>query len=518
MLNLVRPQFFVPVHGEYRHLLAHARLAREVGLPAEHAFVIEDGQGIELTKTGARVLQRFPVGRVLVDGKGVGDVGAVVLRDRELLAQDGMVVVAVTVDRVHRRAHRRPGDRLAGLGLRARVRGRAGGGEDRAPGGPRGARAARRRLRGRRSSRSSAARSAASSTSATTGSRSCCRSCWRPRWRRRRAGRRSRRGGCARPRASSRSASPPTSRVALLSYDPALRWVDQGARVGVVGLWVGWASVHDGRLRGVPRARGADGLGVRGVHAPGRRGNALPGHRRGLGLLAVTGLLAQLSGPVRGVWLHRGAGSAGPSRARSAAPWARSGALVLLVTLIAVAGLCITQVSYAGISQQGSRARLAALTRRPRPATARPGRPRSGSGGRAAAARAGRRAAPGAPGARHRAPCRAAGAVPGGGGEAGGANAARGAERGHAQRGPHGGRRGSPPLRGAAGVEAGAVRLRPSRRDLPAAARLAPQGAAGGDRRRPESEEELSRTPSTSASGSRTSGSRGTSRGSTRDP
>ena len=100
MLNLVRPQFFVPVHGEYRHLLAHARLARDVGLPAEHTFVIEDGQGLELTKTGARVLQRFPVGRVLVDGKGVGDVGAVVLRDRELLAQDGMVVVAVTVDRV----------------------------------------------------------------------------------------------------------------------------------------------------------------------------------------------------------------------------------------------------------------------------------------------------------------------------------------------------------------------------------------------------------------------------------
>jgi ribonuclease J len=90
----------VPVHGEYRHLLAHARLAQDVGLPAEHTFVVEDGQGIELTKTGARVLQRFPVGRVLVDGKGVGDVGAVVLRDRELLAQDGMVVVAVTVDRV----------------------------------------------------------------------------------------------------------------------------------------------------------------------------------------------------------------------------------------------------------------------------------------------------------------------------------------------------------------------------------------------------------------------------------
>jgi ribonuclease J len=98
MLNLVRPAFFVPVHGEYRHLLEHARLARDTGLPPERTLVIEDGQGLELSKTAARVLQRFPVGRVLVDGKGVGDVGAVVLRDRQLLAQDGMVVVAVTVD------------------------------------------------------------------------------------------------------------------------------------------------------------------------------------------------------------------------------------------------------------------------------------------------------------------------------------------------------------------------------------------------------------------------------------
>jgi ribonuclease J len=99
MLNLVRPQFFVPIHGEYRHLLAHARLAQEVGLPAEHALVIEDGEGIELTKTGARALARVPLARVLVDGKGIGDVGTVVLRDRQLLAEDGVVVVAVTVDR-----------------------------------------------------------------------------------------------------------------------------------------------------------------------------------------------------------------------------------------------------------------------------------------------------------------------------------------------------------------------------------------------------------------------------------
>ncbi|MBI4609679.1 MAG: ribonuclease J [Candidatus Rokubacteria bacterium] len=99
MLNLTRPRYFVPVHGEYRHLVAHARLAESVGLPRERIFIIEDGLGVELTKSSARVLGRFPAGRVFVDGKGIGDVGAVVLRDRQLLAQDGMVVVALTVDR-----------------------------------------------------------------------------------------------------------------------------------------------------------------------------------------------------------------------------------------------------------------------------------------------------------------------------------------------------------------------------------------------------------------------------------
>lgn len=99
MLNLTRPRYFIPVHGEYRHLVAHGRLAESLGLPGERIFVIEDGMGVELTKTSGRVLGRFPAGRVFVDGKGIGDVGAVVLRDRQLLAQDGMVVVALTVDR-----------------------------------------------------------------------------------------------------------------------------------------------------------------------------------------------------------------------------------------------------------------------------------------------------------------------------------------------------------------------------------------------------------------------------------
>jgi ribonuclease J len=99
MLALTRPRYFVPVHGEYRHLLGHARLARSVGLTEDRVFLLEDGTGIDVTKAVARVVGRYPVGRVLVDGKGVGDVSAVVLRDRQILAEDGVIAVAVTVDR-----------------------------------------------------------------------------------------------------------------------------------------------------------------------------------------------------------------------------------------------------------------------------------------------------------------------------------------------------------------------------------------------------------------------------------
>jgi ribonuclease J len=99
MLTLTRPRYFLPVHGEYRHLLAHARLATGVGVPAERVFVIEDGMGIEVSSADARVVGRFPAGRVLVDGKGVGDIGAVVLRDRQILANEGLVAVALVVDR-----------------------------------------------------------------------------------------------------------------------------------------------------------------------------------------------------------------------------------------------------------------------------------------------------------------------------------------------------------------------------------------------------------------------------------
>jgi ribonuclease J len=98
MLNLVRPRFFVPIHGEFRHLVHHARMAQEIGIPSEDIFVVESGQVLEFAASWARVNGQVTEGHVLVDGLGVGDVGNVVLRDRRLLSQDGFVVVVVALD------------------------------------------------------------------------------------------------------------------------------------------------------------------------------------------------------------------------------------------------------------------------------------------------------------------------------------------------------------------------------------------------------------------------------------
>jgi ribonuclease J len=98
MLNLVQPRYFVPIHGETRHLVAHAALAREVGIPKKNVFVLGNGDCLEITKSGARVTGSVEHGVVYVDGLGVGDVGQVVLRDRQVLAQDGIATVVVTID------------------------------------------------------------------------------------------------------------------------------------------------------------------------------------------------------------------------------------------------------------------------------------------------------------------------------------------------------------------------------------------------------------------------------------
>jgi ribonuclease J len=97
VLNLVRPRHFVPVHGEYRHLVRHLRLATEVGIPAEHCHLLEDGDVLELDAAGARRAERVTAGRVFVDGKGIGDVEDVVLRDRRHLSEDGFVLAVLAI-------------------------------------------------------------------------------------------------------------------------------------------------------------------------------------------------------------------------------------------------------------------------------------------------------------------------------------------------------------------------------------------------------------------------------------
>ena len=97
MLSLVRPRWFIPIHGERRHLQHHARLAEEVGIPRDHIVICEDGDMVEVGER-VEIVDRVQAGMTFVDGLGIGDVGGEVLRDRRKLAGDGVVVVVVTVD------------------------------------------------------------------------------------------------------------------------------------------------------------------------------------------------------------------------------------------------------------------------------------------------------------------------------------------------------------------------------------------------------------------------------------
>ena len=99
MLNMVQPKFFVPIHGEYRHLVLHARLAEEVGIPRQNIFVMESGQMLELDAQSAQIAGKVSDEYVLVDGLGVGDIGEVVLEDRRLLSRNGFLVVTVVMER-----------------------------------------------------------------------------------------------------------------------------------------------------------------------------------------------------------------------------------------------------------------------------------------------------------------------------------------------------------------------------------------------------------------------------------
>ncbi|MCX7779336.1 MAG: ribonuclease J [Negativicutes bacterium] len=99
MHNLIRPKFFIPVHGEYRHLVKHSKLAQNMGMPKENVFIAENGQILEFTPERGAVVGKVTAGNVLVDGLGVGDVGNIVLRDRRQLSQDGILIIVVTMDK-----------------------------------------------------------------------------------------------------------------------------------------------------------------------------------------------------------------------------------------------------------------------------------------------------------------------------------------------------------------------------------------------------------------------------------
>ena len=97
--TLIHPKYAVPVHGEYKHLKAQAKIAESLGISKDNIFILSSGDVLEVSEEQAKVAGRVPVGAILVDGLGVGDVGNVVLRDRQHLAEDGIMIVVMSLDR-----------------------------------------------------------------------------------------------------------------------------------------------------------------------------------------------------------------------------------------------------------------------------------------------------------------------------------------------------------------------------------------------------------------------------------
>ena len=95
---LAKPKYFIPVHGEYRQLIAHSETAKEMGIPAENIFLMKNGRILEMNENEAKMTGSVPAGKILVDGLGVGDVGNIVLRDRQHLSQDGLIIIVMTMD------------------------------------------------------------------------------------------------------------------------------------------------------------------------------------------------------------------------------------------------------------------------------------------------------------------------------------------------------------------------------------------------------------------------------------
>lgn len=98
MMGIIRPKYFIPVHGEQKHIRKHAQLAESMGIPRSNIFIADNGMQIEVSEKGIKAGEQLPAGQIFVDGSGVGDVGNVVLRDRKRLAEDGLIVVAACVD------------------------------------------------------------------------------------------------------------------------------------------------------------------------------------------------------------------------------------------------------------------------------------------------------------------------------------------------------------------------------------------------------------------------------------
>ena len=98
MISIVKPKYFIPVHGEQKHIMKHAQLAESVGMSSKNIIIADNGRVVEMTDKEIKISGTVPAGRVFVDGYGVGDVGSVVLRDRKHLAQDGLIVVVATID------------------------------------------------------------------------------------------------------------------------------------------------------------------------------------------------------------------------------------------------------------------------------------------------------------------------------------------------------------------------------------------------------------------------------------
>ena len=99
MQALLKPKFFMPIHGEYKHLIGHAKIAENMGIDKSNIFVLETGEILELSRSIAQINGKVPSGRILIDGIGVGDVGNIVLRDRKNLAEDGIITVVIAIDR-----------------------------------------------------------------------------------------------------------------------------------------------------------------------------------------------------------------------------------------------------------------------------------------------------------------------------------------------------------------------------------------------------------------------------------